>query len=180
MCIRDSLGKLVAWQKDLASRFGEERILKGLTLDTIASLSEDVVYIDSILALSPNDSATWIALRALKADTLENEVAELKGYLDDEQTDSRTAYLAIAYDLNNLTTTNDLEAYLKEALLFKTQFLIGSCLLYTSKKIAAMAKTLLSLSTHCMVCSPNATSRFILIGGQAQVLSLIHILKTPW
>ena len=120
------LGKLVAWQKDLASRFGEERILKGLTLDTIASLSEDVVYIDSILALSPNDSATWIALRALKADTLENEVAELKGYLDDEQTDSRTAYLAIAYDLNNLTTTNDLEAYLKEALLFKTQFLIGS------------------------------------------------------
>ncbi|HSF88470.1 MAG TPA: NosD domain-containing protein [Saprospiraceae bacterium] len=121
-----ALGKLVAWQKDLSSRFGEERILKGLTLDTISSLSEDIVFIDSILALSPNDSATWIALRVLKADTLENEVAELKGYLDDEHTDSRSAYLAIAYDLDNLTTTNDLEAYLKEALLFKTQFLLGT------------------------------------------------------
>jgi len=121
-----ALGKLVAWQRDLASRFGEEKVLKTLALDTIASLSEDIVYIDSILALSPNDSATWIALRVLKADTLENEVAELKGYLDDEQTDSRSEYLAIASDLNILTTTNDLEAYLKEALLFKAQFLVST------------------------------------------------------
>lgn len=121
-----ALGKLVTWQKDLASRFGEERVLKSLTLDSIAWLSEDIVYIDSILALSPNDSATWIALRILKADTLENEVSELKGYLDVEQTDSQDEYENIADDLDNLTTTNDLETYLKEALLFKTQFLLGS------------------------------------------------------
>lgn len=121
-----ALGKLVSWQKDLSSRFGEDRIFKALTLDTISSLSEDIVYIDSLLALSPNDSATWIALRVLKADTLQNEVAELKGYLDDEQTDSQEEFEDIAYDLDNLTTTNDLEAYLKEALLFKTQFLLGT------------------------------------------------------
>jgi len=120
-----ALGKLVAWQYDLSSRFGEERILKELTLDTISSLSEDIVYIDSILALSPNDSATWIALRVLKADTLENEVAEFKGYLDVEQTDSQEEYEDIAYDLDNLTTTNDLESYLKESLLFKAKFLLG-------------------------------------------------------
>lgn len=120
------LGKLVAWQDDLTSRFGEERIYKRLALDTIADLSHDILYIDSILALSPNDSATWIALRVLKSDTLENEVAELKGYLNVEQEDSQEAYEAIADDLRNLSTTNDLEAYLQEALIFKTDYLIGT------------------------------------------------------
>lgn len=43
-----------------------------------------------------------------------------------EQTDSQDEYENIADDLDNLTTTNDLETYLKEALLFKTQFLLGS------------------------------------------------------
>lgn len=121
-----ALGKLIAWQNDLASRFGEERTLKELTLDTIATLSGDIVYIDSILALHPSDSATWIALRALKGDTLKLEVTELKVYLDDEESDSKDAYAAIEDDLDNLSTTNDLEAYLKEALLFKTQYLLGT------------------------------------------------------
>jgi len=121
-----ALGKLIAWQHDLSSRFGEERGLKGLTLDTITTLSDDIVYIDSILALSPNDSATWIAHRALKGDTLEIEIAELRSYLEDEEDDSKIAFLDMADDIDNLTTTNDLEAYLREALLFKAQYLLGN------------------------------------------------------
>lgn len=121
-----ALGKLIAWQNDLASRFGEERTLKELTLDTIASLSRDIAYIDSILALHQSDSVTRIALRALKGDTLKLELAELKDYLDDEESDSKDAYAAVEDDLDNLTTTNDLEAYLKEALLFKAQYLLGT------------------------------------------------------
>lgn len=124
--VNNPLGKLVTWQNNLASRYGVDRNLKSLTLDTIGRLSADIVYIDSILVLSPTDSMTWIALRVLKADTLESEVAELKEYLDTENQDSHDAYENIADDLDNLTTTNDLEAYLKDALLFKAQYLLGS------------------------------------------------------
>ena len=121
--VNNPLGKLITWQRDLSLRYGNQPVLKSLIQDTICMLSDSIVYIDSIVALSPNDSATWLALRDLKVDSLVNASGRWMAILDGEEDDSQYAYAAIEDDLDNLTTTNDLEAYLKQALLFKTQYL---------------------------------------------------------
>jgi hypothetical protein len=121
--VTNPLGKLITWQRGLAIRYGNQPLLKGLTQDTIFDMSNDIVYIDSIVALSPNDSVTWLTLRDLKVDTLVKASGRWLHILSSEEEDSQDAYAIIADDLDNLSTTNDLEAYLKEALLFKTQYL---------------------------------------------------------
>ncbi|MEP6646846.1 MAG: T9SS type A sorting domain-containing protein [Saprospiraceae bacterium] len=121
----NALGKLIFWEDELMSRFGVQKTDKNLTQDTINYLSADIVYIDSILALSPSDSATWLALRDMKADSLLDEYAEWLDFLNDEFDASQDEYADILLSLKFLTTTNDLEANLKDALLFKIQYLTG-------------------------------------------------------
>lgn len=121
-----ALGQLVTLQNLLSSRFGVQKSQKNSCQDTMYYLSSDVVYIDSILALSPNDSATWLALRDLKVDSLSDKLDQWVTFLDDEYTESMNTYSEIENDLSILTTTNDLEDYLQQALLFKAQYLLGA------------------------------------------------------
>jgi len=118
------LGQLVTWQNELSSRFGVSKSEKDLTLDTINFLSSDMLYIDSILTLHHSDSATWLALRSLKSDTLSTEMSEWLDLLDTEQTSSNAEYEEIVTDLKSLTTNNDLEEYLQAALIYKVQYLM--------------------------------------------------------
>ncbi len=122
------LGKLISWQFDLSSRFGVQKVDKELTQDTIRYLSEDIVDIDSILALNPSALvyATWVALRKLKVDSLSNAIENWLDFLNEEFTESESTYSDIADDLDGLTTGNNMEENLKQALLFKAQYLLGT------------------------------------------------------
>ena len=119
------LGKLIQCQFDLASRFGVQQPRKNLLQDSIVQLSVDILYIDSILLLKPSDSLTWIALRGMKADSMALNMNNWTQLLEDEREASLDAYTDIAVYLDNLTPGNDMEEYLRQALLYKTQFLHG-------------------------------------------------------
>ncbi len=119
------LGKLVTWQLQLSSRFGTDDVEKSLTQDTIDLLSTDLADIDGYLSTSPSDSTTWMALRALKVDTLSDKLGYWLDLLDDENDESLSAFADISDSLDNLTASNDIEEYLREALYFKAQYLLG-------------------------------------------------------
>ncbi len=120
------LGVLINAQFQLSSRFGTVITDKNDVQDTIQSFSHDLVYIDSILALSPSDSATWMALRELKVDSLTLSFGRWEDMLTEEEEESLDTYEDIGNDLKTLTTGSDIEEYLKEALLFRTQYLLGN------------------------------------------------------
>jgi hypothetical protein len=120
------LGKLVTAHFDLDSRYGIDFKVKTNTQDSILLLSEDIAYIDSLLALSPNDSATWISLRVLKVDTLSDRLDSWIDFLDDESSESNDVYEDVIDSLAAISTTNDMEEYYQDALLFKADFLVGN------------------------------------------------------
>jgi hypothetical protein len=119
------LGILINAQFQLSSRFKTVIADKNDVLDTIQIFSDSLVYIDSILSLSPIDSATWIALRELKVDSLTESFERWQDLLSDEEDESYDTYDNIRNVLKFLSTGNDLEAYLREALIIRCQYLLG-------------------------------------------------------
>lgn len=120
------LGILVSAQRQLASLFGGDREDKYLELDTMTLLAKDLRFIDSILFLRPSDSATWIALRSLKVDSLTENTDGWLDLLEAQYEATQDEYFAIGGDISGVTPTNDLEDYLKSALLYKTKYLLGT------------------------------------------------------
>lgn len=121
----NALGFLVSSQLKLMSRFGVEREEKDLVQDTMDKLSSDIVDIDAVIATEPIDKQDWIDLRELKVDSLSIKLTDWLTLLSEENAATLAAYEDVGGDLKVLSTGNDLEAYLKEALLFKIQYLLG-------------------------------------------------------
>ena len=123
--IQNPLGKLVAAHANLDTRYGSKPGLKSDTRDSILTLSEDLTYIDSILSLSPGDSATWISLRALKVDSLSERVLSWIDLIDTEDSTSLITYEEIRDSLEAITPGNDFEEYYRDALIYKADILLG-------------------------------------------------------
>lgn len=135
------LGKLVTAHYDLDNRYGINFKDKINTHDTILSLSNDIVYIDSILTLSPNDSATWISLRVLKVDTLSDRVDSWIEFMEDESSESEDQYEEIRHSIAVISTSSDIEEYYQDALLFKADFMLGDTITTSdSSDIADLAE----------------------------------------
>lgn len=122
----NALGKLITWQHELNSRFGSIVQDKYDAQDTMTYLSEDLVDISAYLQTKPTDSVTWMTLRSLKADSLSETMGRWLTMLEDEEDDSYIAYDNIADDLDNLTTDYTIEEYLRQALIFKAQYQLGT------------------------------------------------------
>jgi len=117
------LGILVQAQNGLFSRYGVDQIMKDATVERIISLSDDMVYIDSIL--TAGGASSWFNLRILKADSLAFEQDVWMELLEGEIEASMEAYEDIHNDLTSISPTSDLEDYFRTSLLLYAQFILG-------------------------------------------------------
>ena len=119
------LGKLVQADHNLNLAFDSYPDKKESYFDSIASLSNDILYIDSLLALNPSDSTTQIALRELKVDSLSERLRSWIELVDDEKSASEDEYEDIRDSLSVLTARDDLEEHYQDALIFKADLILG-------------------------------------------------------
>jgi hypothetical protein len=122
------LGNLM-WARHNINLIPDEHIGDKLQLEeTIHSLTDDIVHIDSILSSGPLDRLDWIGLRALKNDTLAENLKDWLYLLSVEDTGFFERCEDMLVFLNGITTGRDLEDYLKESLRVKIELLLGNTL----------------------------------------------------
>lgn len=112
----EALGGLMKIRDNL-SRIPSEQFSTKLVLDTkLKLLTDDLIEIDSIITLNPMDKLDWVDLRGLKCDTMLDTLEVWIGLLDNEMEGFLVQCEDALTDLSGVTTTNDLEEYLKQTL----------------------------------------------------------------
>lgn len=124
----EALGELMQIRDNL-SRIPSEQFSTKLVLETkLKLLTDDLIEIDSIITLNPMDKLDWIDLRELKCDTILDTMEVWLGLLDGEMEDFLLECDDALTDLSGVTTTNDLEEYLKETLQMRASLTIDGYL----------------------------------------------------
>ncbi len=124
----EALGELMQIRDNL-SRIPAEQIATKLALETkLKLLTDDLIEIDSIITLNPMDKPDWLDLRELKCDTILDTLEVWLGMIEGEMEDFLIESEDALTDLSGVTTTNDLEEYLKETLRMKASLTVDGFL----------------------------------------------------
>jgi hypothetical protein len=124
----EALGELMQIRDNLSRIPSEQFSTKSVIEVKLKMLTDDLIEIDSIITLNPINKLDWEDLRVLKCDTILDSMEIWIGILDGEIEDFLLESDDALSDLSGVTTTNDLEEYLKETLRMKASLTLDGYL----------------------------------------------------
>jgi len=126
--INSALGKLVWAQHQMTRRHGSVLSLKENAIAGVVEYAEQITVLDSMIDLNPVNKATLLALRVLKLDTLQTFLTDWLKQQDEEEVATLDMIEEAVDTAQLVTTTNDLEANLKDIIILSEPQYLGDTL----------------------------------------------------